>query len=590
MKWDLETIDPKGLPEIEVKKELNEVDQRLAMFEVDRHKANKEDIIQNVLEAQDIYLKWYQLFEYVICLHSIDTTNEEAAGWLHSVNEVYSRYQMLETTLDQLFASASERDWEAVLQDTRVRDIETLLDRRRHQQVQLNNDSIEAAMKSLQADGLHAWGEMNQLAASRISIILNGKEVKAQNVPALIYYGSDRNIRLKGFEQWKTEWEREALICAKAINHIAGFRLTQYKERGWGSFLKESLDANRLSETTLDAMWQAVLENRQPFYDYIKQKQDLFQATDLSWTDQFAPLALEQQGKVVPFNEGVAFIEQHLQSFEPRLAEFTRQIINDNWVDAQPSDLKSPGAFCAPMPINKESRIFMHYHENLESVGVLAHEIGHAYHYRLLQELPMYRQDCPMVMAELASTLTETIVMRAAIEAATDPKEKLHLLNQQLVRDLVTILNSFIRHQFEVELYEKRKHGFVRASELNQLMEDVQKDVMGDLFDTYEPTFWASLRHFYFTHKPFGHYPYTIAHLLSIGFYKVLEKSERPGGLFDEMLIDASALSVEELIEKHTGMDPTCSEFWTLSLEKVFDDIKLFMEISEGIKNGEASK
>jgi oligoendopeptidase F len=590
MKWDLERIEPKGPPEIEVKKALKEVDQRLSTFKIERDAVGKEKIIDYVIEMQDIYLKWYQLFEYVICLHSIDTSNEEVAGWLHSVNEVYSRYQMLETTLDQLLASASERDWGAVLQDTRVRDIKALLDRRRHQQLQLNNDSIEAAMKSLQADGLHAWGEMNQLAASRISIRLNGKEVKAQNVPALIYYGSDRDMRLKGFEQWKAAWQREAPICAKAINHIAGFRLSQYKERGWDSFLKESLEANRLTQATLDAMWQAVLENRQPFYDYIKQKQDFFQGTELSWTDQFAPLALEQQGKVVPFKEGVTFIEQHLHSFDPRLAEFTRQIINDNWVDAEPSDLKSPGAFCAPMPINKESRIFMHYHENLESVGVLAHEIGHAYHYRLLQELPMYRQDCPMVMAELASTLTETTVMRAAIEAAIDPKEKLHLLNQQLVRDLVTILNSYIRHQFEVELYETRKKGFVKASELNRLMEDVQKEVMGDLFHTYEPTFWASLRHFYFTHKPFGHYPYTIAHLLSIGFYKVLEKSDRPGELFDEMLIDASVLSVEELVEKHTGMDPTSSEFWALSLEKVFEDIKLFIEISEEIKNGEASK
>ncbi|MDV2683020.1 M3 family oligoendopeptidase [Alkalihalophilus lindianensis] len=590
MKWDLDRIKPKGLPEIEVKKALNEVDQRLATFVVDRNTAKEEGIIQNVLEAQDIYQEWYQLFEYVICLHSIDTTNDDAAVWLHSVNEVYSRYQMLETTLDQLFASASERDWGAVLQDRRVRDIEVLLDRRRHQQLQLNNDSIEAAMKSLQADGLHAWGEMNQLAASKVSITLNEKEVKAQNVPALIYYGADREIRLKGFEQWKTAWEREAPICAKAMNHIAGFRLSQYKARGWDSYLKESLDANRLTEETLDAMWQAVLENRQPFYDYIKQKKDLFQATELSWTDQFAPLALEQQGKVVPFKEGVAFIENHLHSFDPKLAEFTRQIIKDHWVDSQPSELKSPGAFCAPMPINKESRIFMHYHENLESVGVLAHEIGHAYHYRLLQELPMYRQDCPIVMAELASTLTETIVMRAAIEAATDPMEKLNLLNQQLVRDLVTILNSYIRHQFEVKLYEKRKSGFVKASELNQLMEDVQKEVMGDLFNTYDPTFWASLRHFYFTHKPFGHYPYTIAHLLSIGFYTVLEKTDRPGVLFDEILIDASILSVEELVEKHTGMDPTSSEFWALSLEKVFDDIKLFIEISDGVKKGEANK
>ncbi|MEC2070372.1 M3 family metallopeptidase [Alkalihalophilus marmarensis] len=582
MKWDLDRITPRGPDEVEVPKYLKNIEEGLESLKVKIQKNTRNEVIDHILDLQKLYQSWYQLFEYVICLRSIDTTKEAPQIWLDQVNQVYSIYKIVESQVEIELAGLREQEWKVLRGDKRLAEIRTHLEHGRGKQLSRNQAKGEAIF-SLEADGLHAWGDLHQLAANRISFMLDEDELTAQNALSTIYYGSDRVKRVEGIKKWKEAWQLEAPLCAKALNHIAGFRLNAYKNQGMESSLEESLHLNRMNEKTLDAMWNTVLQHMEPFYNYIRHKHVLFKEDHLCWTDQFASLPQKQDKMHIPFKEGIEFIENHLKSFDENLAAFTRHIVENHWIDALPSESKSPGAFCAAFPIDKESRILMHYNQQIESVGVLAHEIGHAYHYKLLQELPMYRQDCPMVMAEIASTLTETIVMRAAIEKAEDDGEKLHLLNQQLVRDLVTIVNSYIRHQFEVVFYDKRTSSYVSADELNMLMECIQKEVMNNLFDTYEPTFWASLRHFYFTHKPFGHYPYTVAHLISNGLYQFLMKSDNRGDLLKGILLDTSVLSVEEFIKKYTGMDAGEEEFWLLSLEKVFEDIEEFIHLSQRV-------
>ncbi|MFW0779235.1 hypothetical protein ACM6N5_03175 [Rossellomorea marisflavi] len=107
-------------------------------------------------------------------------------------------------------------------------------------------------------------------------------------------------------------------------------------------------------------------------------------------------------------------------------------------------------------------------------------------------------------------------------------------------------------------------------------MADVQNHVFGPDMKTLDPTFWASLRHFYITRKPFGHFPYTVAHLLSTGIYHQLKEAEDKEQRLMAMLKDTASLTVEEFMQKH--LSSGC--VWEAALDRIQENIDTFIALS----------
>ena len=580
--WDLDRIfnqkdDSNVFPLFlkQLRKKLMDLHDTLFMDEYLTNNLKKQMILM-----QELYKDWFQSFEYSMCMTSIDTTNNDANSWLAEVNDLESLYQICESKISDHLSKLDEEEWEDLTIDPSLHVLLPVLHEKRRIQRSRAGHEIEATIHSLEGDGMHAWGELYQLALEKINLEIGCEVIPASQASSKVFYNRNRTERIEAFKIWKNEWERESVICAKALNHITGFRLKKYELRGWDSFLQESLEINRVKEETIQTMWSTVMQHKEPFLQYLERKQLLYNSEELCWTDHLAPLPFQSAKTTITYKEGMKTIIDSLRIFDGEAASFSECVFSSKWIDSASSPNKRAGAFCAPLPRSMESRIMLTYSNDLHSVGVLAHELGHAYHYSILQELPMYLQDCPQTMAEVSSTLFETIVMKDALHQAIDPKEKMELLNNMITRDIGTLLNSYVRHLFEVRLYEKRKEKTLTSQELNELMLVVQKEVFEGRLDTYDPTFWASLRHFYFTRKPFGHYPYSIAHLVSTGIYNKLKDKPDRSERLKNLLLDTTRLTVEELMNKHLDEDLSKSFFWEGALEVIFDNIKEFMEIS----------
>ncbi|GAA0372944.1 M3 family metallopeptidase [Bacillus horti] len=562
-------------------------------IDIDHKCSDIDDIKQLILKSQSLYTNFYQLSETVICLRSIDQSNERYGAWMDEINVISGIYQTCKSEIDKLLAEQKEEQLDKLLSSIDMTELKFILNERIQQQRKKLAPEMEKAFQLTEAPGLHAWGDLYALINKKVSSKLLDRVIEKEpaNRPTLntirnsIYYGEDRLQRIETFELWKEVWQGEADLSAAALNHIAGYRLSLYESRGYESILEESLLQNRISESSVTAMWQAVNTYNQPLIDYLKRKGELFQTDKLSWSDQLAPLSLGDGKRTeIGFEEAISFITNQIQSFDQEFADFIVMAAEKKWIDARVINTKSIGAFCASFPKWGEPRVMMSFFNDLPSVGVLAHELGHAYQYSLMYNQPMFLQDIPPTVAELSSTLTETLVMRQAVHQASSVQEKIQLLDYQIIRDIGTILNTYVRYLFEVDFYHRRKQGFVPVEELNELMLNAQKKGFAEVFDSYEPTFWASLRHFYMTSKPFVHYPYTVAHLLSTGMYSLLMKEKNGGELLRRMLTDSSRLSVEEIGLKHLGVDIQQESFWKTSLDAVYENVALFLELTHDMK------
>jgi oligoendopeptidase F len=262
------------------------------------------------------------------------------------------------------------------------------------------------------------------------------------------------------------------------------------------------------------------------------------------------------------------------------MGNFAKKACLDKWIEASDRSGKRPGGYCVPFPRAKQSRIFMTYSGTMVNLSTLAHELGHAYHNAMVEDLPSFAQHYRMNVAETASTFAEQIISDALLQQSKTREEKLKILADRIQRSVVFMMNIRARFLFETQFYEKRKTQFLSSHELCSLMQKSQEMAYSNALSTWHPYFWASKLHFYFTSVPFYNFPYTFGYLFSLGLYmQAKKKGPQFANSYDELLKETGMMSVEELAKKHLGIDLTQITFWKEAAKAATSDVEEFLKL-----------
>jgi oligoendopeptidase F len=477
-----------------------------------------------------------------------------------------------------------EGDWQALLESEYFAPLVFPLEERRRRATEKLEPEQEMLVGDLAVDGYHAWSSLYSTLIGRITIPFekDGKEVQLSVGQAHNLMGDeDRAVRARVFEKWEEAFAKDAELIGAALNHLAGFRIQLYKHRGWNSVLQEPLDYNRMQAQTLDVMWEVITKNKAAFVQYLERKAKLLGVEKLSWFDVYAPVGTT--ASKMSYDEGAQFIVEQFGRFSPKMADFAVKAFEGAWIEAEDRPGKRPGGFCTSLPTKKESRIFMTYDGSASAVSTLAHELGHAYHQHVMNDLPMLVQGYAMNVAETASTFAEMIVADAALRHAGSDEERIVLLDNKLGNAIAFFMDIHCRFLFETRFYDERKKGLVSVERLNELMEEAQKEAFCGTLEQYHPYFWASKLHFYSTSVPFYNFPYTFGYLFSAGVYA---RAMEEGTAFEEkyaaLLQDTGRMQVEDLAQKHLGVDLTRPEFWQSAVDLALADVEAFLKLTEG--------
>ncbi|GGE45185.1 oligoendopeptidase [Pullulanibacillus camelliae] len=540
--------------------------------------------LENLYTYENLAQRLVEASAFTSCLRAQNMQDKHADILSNSVQSLFARFKSCETLLDTQIAAIPEATWEALLKTDTLKDIQfSLNEKRRKAQEQLPVEQ-EQLVNALSVDGYHAWGDLYDVIVGEMTIPFNHPEKGEQELSvgqlANALTSSDRSIRQQAFNVWENVWKDQAALASSALNHLAGFRLSVYKQRGWDDVLKEPLDYNRMTRKTLETMWQTIESYKPHVVKYLRRKAELLGLEKLDWHDVEAPIAKEE--KAVAYEEAAEFIIKNFSQFNPAMGTFAKKALENRWVEAEDRSGKRPGGFCTSFPLTKESRIFMTYSGSPSNVSTLAHELGHAYHQHVMNDIPYLNQDYAMNVAETASTFAELIVSDAAIKSSENKEGQLSLLEDKLQRAVAFFMNIHARFLFETRFYEERKKGLVSVDRLNNLMLEAQKEAFCDELSSYHPAFWESKLHFYITDVPFYNFPYTFGYMFSTGIYaRALEEGPAFAEKYDALLRDTGAMTVEELALKHLGSNLEQDTFWKDACEQIVQDIDLFLKLTE---------
>lgn len=587
--WDLDIIFAGGSASPTFAQFLDRLDQQMIEFrasleQVKHPIAEPLAVLLPLVETmQAILLSIREADSFVSCLTAENQNDKKAVQLNGRVAVMGAQFNSALTHFDQLLKQIPDDAWEILLKDEAIVPIAYPLDERRQQAKEKLPPEQESLISDLAVDGYHGWGELYNTTVSKFNIPYeeNGKTIQLSAGQAHNkLHSPDRTVRERVFQQWEETWSQSADFCADALNRLAGFRLQTYKNRGWDSILKEPLAINRMSDRTLQVMWDVIERNKPIFVTYLQRKARLLGVDKLSWHDVEAPIG--SATKLYPYDEAATLIVDQFRRFSPKLAEFSEMAFEKRWIEAEDRAGKRPGGFCTSLPLSEETRIFMTYANTASNVSTLAHELGHAYHQHVMNDIPGLAQEYAMNVAETASTFAEMIVSDAAVKHAANEEERLALLEDKIQRSVAFFMNIHARFLFETEFYEKRRSGLLSVEELNELMVSAQKRGYQDALSEYHPHFWASKLHFYITSVPFYNFPYTFGYLFSAGLYASALKE---GAAFEDryiaLLRDTGSMTVEQLAMKHLGVDLTEPEFWQSAVDLAVADVNTFLQMTE---------
>lgn len=589
--WDLDVFFSGGSSSYEFARFLEQLELEVEQFRqavgkaVEQHnaEANVEALPPLVEQMQRIMLMQREADSFCGCLAAENQNDKKAVQLNGHIATLAASFSSALTRFDQLLLQIPDEAWSRLLQDGSFSAVAFPLEERRQAAKEKLPPEMESLIGDLAVDGYHGWGEAYNTAVSKFKIQFeeNGRTVHlSAGQAANKLHSPDRGVRTRLFSEWEKAWGESADYASDALNRLAGFRIQMYKHRGWDSILKEPLELNRMSAETLRVMWEVIDRNKPIFVDYLNRKAMLLGVDVLSWHDVDAPIG--QSAKEIPFDEAARMIVEQFRKFSPKMADFSEKAFEERWIEAEDRPGKRPGGFCTSFPIKGQTRIFMTYANTASNVSTLAHELGHAYHQHVMNDMPALAQEYAMNVAETASTFAEMIVSEAAVRQASSYEEKLALLEDKIQRSVAFFMNIHARFIFETEFYEQRKKGLVSVEQLNELMTSAQRRAYQEALGEYHPHFWASKLHFYITGVPFYNFPYTFGYLFSAGLYAAAQKK---GAAFEDsyiaLLRDTGSMTVERLAEKHLGVDLTKPDFWQSAVDLAVDDVKQFLAMTE---------
>ncbi|MEZ9232766.1 M3 family oligoendopeptidase [Vibrio amylolyticus] len=596
--WDL-TIAYHGLDDSKIEQDIALIEQCIDVLK--QHIANREQVLvmQNAVQTSEAAgTLMATINTFATCHASVDSSNEVAKSLM-------GRIAKLNSSLTQAFAPYTDTLTHS--DDVFIEDVLA------HSSADVSGQYFqfsclrkladsklsvaeEQLITALEVDGKDAWGRMYDNLTGTLEVKVTQPDGSIEQMgfsqAASLLYGSD-------FEKQPAAWQaiQEAMDThkesfASVVNALAGWRLTEIEKRSTKHnihFLEPSLHDSRITEQTLDTMMSVAKANRSVGQKAGKLMAKVHQLDEMKPWNHLASMpslnlgsddndnAQSNEPKVYSFDEAITVIRSAFSEVDEEMAEFVDIMVENGWIDAEPSNQRRLGAYCTKLAATRSPLVFMTWGGSRSDLLTLAHELGHAFHNWVMKDMPLCKTRYPMTLAETASIFAENIVRDYLLSKASSRTEKLEMLWEELSSCYALMVNIPVRFAFEKEFYEKRQSGELSANELSELMSKHWQDWYGDSMSQSDPYFWASKLHFSISEVSFYNYPYLFGYLFSIGVYA---QREHKGDAFYRdylsLLRDTGSMNAEEVVEKHLGMSLSSEEFWQQSIDRVSAKVDLF--------------
>lgn len=316
---------------------------------------------------------------------------------------------------------------------------------------------------------------------------------------------TDRTVREAAFKGLYGVYEQFKNTFASTLSsHVKGHNF-KAKTRKYSSAREASLSNNHIPESVYDTLVTVVNNHLPLLHRYVALRKRLLAVDELHMYDLYTPVLGEAPIKFT-YDQAREKALEALQPLGPEYMAVVEEAFENRWIDVVENKGKRSGAYSSGA-YDTLPYILMNWHDALDQLYTLVHEMGHSVHsYFTRNNQPYVYGDYSIFLAEIASTTNENILTEHLLETEKDPRVRAYVLNHYLDGFKGTIFRQTQFAEFEHFIHTEDAKGTPLTSEfLNESYGKLNAKYYGPAVEEDEEIAleWSRIPHFYYNYYVF---------------------------------------------------------------------------------------
>ena len=328
-----------------------------------------------------------------------------------------------------------------------------------------------------------------------------GREVEVTKGRYLRFMESrDRRVRRDAFFAMYKTYGNWTNTLAATLSTSLKRNIFYARAHKYASALEAALDGDNIPVSVYDNVIETINNNLHPLHRYMALRKKMLRLEELHPYDLFVPIVPDVHFEI-PYEEARDTVMQALQPLGEEYLDVLQQSFSEGWIDVYENRGKRSGAY-SWSTYGVHPYILLNYSNTLNDMFTLAHELGHAMHsFYSHRAQPYHYSRYTIFVAEVASTLNESLLMDYLLKHTDEERKRLYLLNEYADKIRGTVYIQTLFAEFEKMIHEKAEAGEgLTAESYSHLCRELYQRYFGAAFvmDKEYDVNWSRIPHFYY--------------------------------------------------------------------------------------------
>ena len=470
-----------------------------------------ESIAECLALYEELEILLYQTTSYTSLAVSVDYTDTEAqkkdAKMTALAAEIGSRLSFIESEI----ADAPEELIRAAMDKTgRAKHYLAEILREKPHRLSAETEKVLAALSPV-FNAPYDIYHMTKLADMKFgSFTVNGREYPLgySLFEDEYEYEADTDVRRAAFRAFSDKLREYENTTAATYNTYLTQQRIMAKQRGFADMFEADLFTDHVTREMYDRQIDLITEKLAPaMRKYARLVGKMNKLDRVTFADLKLPLDAEFDPRVT-IGESREYVRSALSVLGQDYADMVDEAYDKRWIDFARNVGKETGGFCSS-PYGCNSYILLSWNNRMADVFTIAHELGHAGHFRLCNGAQsLFDTNVSGYLIEAPSTMNELLLAQDLLRKNTDKRFRRWVLSSLIGH---TYYHNFVTHLREAWYQREAMNiieqgGAVNAETLSAIFRKNLETFWGDAVELTEgcELTWMRQPHYYM-----GLYSYT---------------------------------------------------------------------------------
>lgn len=470
-----------------------------------------ESIAECLALYEELEILLYQTTSYTSLAVSVDYTDTEAqkkdAKMTALAAEIGSRLSFIESEI----ADAPEELIRAAMDKTgRAKHYLAEILREKPHRLSAETEKVLAALSPV-FNAPYDIYHMTKLADMKFgSFTVNGREYPLgySLFEDEYEYEADTDVRRAAFRAFSDKLREYENTTAATYNTYLTQQRIMAKQRGFADMFEADLFTDHVTREMYDRQIDLITEKLAPaMRKYARLVGKMNKLDRVTFADLKLPLDAEFDPRVTN-GESREYVRSALSVLGQDYADMVDEAYDKRWIDFARNVGKETGGFCSS-PYGCNSYILLSWNNRMADVFTIAHELGHAGHFRLCNGAQsLFDTNVSGYLIEAPSTINELLLAQDLLRKNTDKRFRRWVLSSLIGH---TYYHNFVTHLREAWYQREAMNiieqgGAVNAETLSGIFRKNLETFWGDAVELTEgcELTWMRQPHYYM-----GLYSYT---------------------------------------------------------------------------------